>query len=122
MIKYQEEILYSEGGATLEQVVHHVCEYPLPGSKDGWGCEQPCLEGGIPAYSRGLELDDLKGPFQHKPFYDSMISLVPTTSVSYSNIIRIKEAIRDFISSRKITQEFQSSYIMAYRVASLVFT
>jgi len=21
----------------------------------------------------GLELDDLKGPFQHKPFYDSVI-------------------------------------------------
>ena len=39
----------------------------------GWGCEQPGLEGGVPAYSRGLELGDLKGPFQPKPFYDSMI-------------------------------------------------
>jgi len=29
------------------------------------------LEGGIPAYSRGLQLDDLKGAFQLKPFYDS---------------------------------------------------
>jgi len=27
------------------------------------GFEQPGLEGGVPAYSRGLELDDLKGPF-----------------------------------------------------------
>ena len=27
--------------------------------------------GGLPAYSSGLELDDLKGPFQPKPFYDS---------------------------------------------------
>ena len=35
--------------------------------------EQPGLQGGIPAYRRGLELDDLKCPFQHKPFYDSMI-------------------------------------------------
>jgi len=29
--------------------------------------------GGVPAYSRGLELGDLKGPFQPKPFYDSMV-------------------------------------------------
>jgi len=29
----------------------------------GWGLEQPDLEGDVPAYSRGLELDDLKGPF-----------------------------------------------------------
>ena len=27
----------------------------------GWGCEQAGLEGGVPAYSRGLELDDLEG-------------------------------------------------------------
>ena len=38
----------------------------------GWGFEQPGLEGGVPAYSRGLELGDLKGPFQTKPFYDSL--------------------------------------------------
>ena len=38
-----------------------------------WGFEQPGLEGGVPAYSRGLELDDLKGHFQPKPFCDSMI-------------------------------------------------
>lgn len=29
--------------------------------------------GGAPAYSRRLELDDLKGLFQPKPFYDSII-------------------------------------------------
>ena len=28
--------------------------------------------GGVPTYSRGLELDDLKGPFQPKPFYPYM--------------------------------------------------
>ena len=39
----------------------------------GWGFEQPGLVGGAPAYSRGLELDGLKGPFQPKPFYDSVI-------------------------------------------------
>jgi len=30
----------------------------------GWGSEQTSLERGVPAYSRGLQLDDLKGPFQ----------------------------------------------------------
>jgi len=38
----------------------------------GWGCEQPGLKGGVPAYSRRLEQDGLKGPFQPQPFYDSM--------------------------------------------------
>lgn len=33
----------------------------------GWAFEQPGLVGGVPAYSRGLELDDLKGSFQPKP-------------------------------------------------------
>ena len=38
----------------------------------GWGCEQPGLQGGVPAFGKGLELGDLKGPFQPKPFYGSM--------------------------------------------------
>jgi len=29
--------------------------------------------GGVPAYSRGLEINDLKGPFQPKPLNDSML-------------------------------------------------
>ena len=48
---------------------------PLPGrfwGQAGWSCEQPGLEGGAPACSRGLELDDLKGPIQPKPLYDSV--------------------------------------------------
>ena len=37
------------------------------------GCQHPGLEGGVPACSGvGLELGDLKDPFQPKPFYDSM--------------------------------------------------
>ena len=74
--RYWEEILYCEGGETLEQVVQWGCECPLPGSTQGqagWGSEQPGLEGGVPAYSRWLELDDLKGLFQLKPFYNSVI-------------------------------------------------
>ena len=61
-------------GATLEHVAQRGCGCPLPGStqgQTGWGSEQAVLEGGVPAYSRGLELDVPKGPFQPKPFYDS---------------------------------------------------
>ena len=75
-IRYQAEILYCEGGETLEQVAQRGCGCPLPGGlqgQPGWGFEQPGLEGGVPAYSRGLELRDLKGIFQPKPFYDFMI-------------------------------------------------
>ena len=43
-------------------------------SQAGWGCEQPGVEGGVPAYSRGLELGEVKGPFQPKLFCNSMIS------------------------------------------------
>ena len=62
-------------GETLEQVAQRGCGWPLPGSiqgQAGWGFEQPGLVGGVPAYSRGLELDDLEGPLQPKPFYASM--------------------------------------------------
>jgi len=37
------------------------------------GFQQTGLEGGIPAYSMGLELSDFKIPFKPQPFYDSMI-------------------------------------------------
>lgn len=40
-------------------------------AKGAWGFEQPGLEGGVPAYSRELDLDDIKGLFQLKPFCDS---------------------------------------------------
>ena len=38
--------------------------------------EQPCLVECVSAYSRGLELNDLKDSFQPKPFYDSMIYVI----------------------------------------------
>ena len=60
----------------LEQVAQRDCGCPFPGSTQGqagWASEQPGLEGGVPAYSKGLEDNDLKGPFQPKPFYDSKI-------------------------------------------------
>ena len=48
-----------------EQVAPRGCGCPLHGrtpGQAGWGCEQPGLEGGVPAYSRRLELHDLKVP------------------------------------------------------------
>ena len=60
----------------VEQVVQRGCGCPLPGSiqgQAGWGFEQPGLEGGVPAYSRGLELGGLKCPFKPKSFYDTMV-------------------------------------------------
>lgn len=48
---------------------------PIPkGVKNKVGCApgQPDLGGVIPVHNRESELDDLKGPLQSKPFYDSM--------------------------------------------------
>jgi len=39
----------------------------------GCGSGQPGLLVGDPAHSRGLELDGHCGPFQPRPFYDSMV-------------------------------------------------
>ena len=50
------------------------------------GFEQPGLEGGIPAYSTALELDDLKGPFQPKPFYKSSTASNTTQTVCTQQI------------------------------------
>jgi len=41
----------------------------------GCGSGQPGLVVGNPARSRGFKLDDLSGPFQPRPFYDSMLPL-----------------------------------------------
>jgi len=48
----------------------------LPGiiqGQAGWDFEQRGVEGGALPIAGGLEVDDLRGPFQPKPFYDSMI-------------------------------------------------
>ena len=42
---------------------------PWKGARPGF--EQPGLEGGVPTCSRGLELGDLIGRFQPKPFCKS---------------------------------------------------
>ena len=53
-------------GEAQEQVAQRGGGCSLPGSiqgRAGWGFEQPGLVGGVPAYSRGLELGDLEGSF-----------------------------------------------------------
>ena len=49
---------------------------PIPGGiqgQAGCGSGQPGLVVGDPAHSRGLEREDHCGPFQLRPFYDSMV-------------------------------------------------
>ena len=50
---------------------------PIPAGiqgQAGCGSGQPGLVVGDPAHSRGLKLDDHCGPFQPRPFYDSILS------------------------------------------------
>jgi len=70
-----KEILHSEGGETPAQGAQRSCRCPLPGRAQGQvgqGFQQPGLVEEVPACGRGLEPDDLLGPFQPKPFRDSM--------------------------------------------------
>jgi len=73
--RYQKVILYCEGGETLNRLPSEAVDAPSLEAFQARldGCEQPGLEGGVSAYSRRLELHGLKGPFQPKPFYNSMI-------------------------------------------------
>ena len=74
-------IFHSEGGDTLEQVAQGGCGCPIPGGvqgQSGCGSGQRGLVVGDPAQSRGLELDDHCGPFQTKPFYDSLLLASPS--------------------------------------------
>ena len=77
-----KKFFYCEGDETLEHrntLPSKACGCPSPAGiqgQAGRGCEQPGLEGGIPAYSRvgGVEVDGFKGLLQCKPFCDSMIN------------------------------------------------
>lgn len=63
-------VLNSEGGCSI------------PGGQPGWGPGQAGLLGSIPAYSRGLELGGLQGPFQPEPRYDSITLQLDVPGVS----------------------------------------
>jgi len=71
-----EIILQNSLNYILEQVAQGGCGCPTHGGiqgQAGCGAGQPGLVVGDPAHSRGLKLDDHCGPFQPRPFYDSMI-------------------------------------------------
>jgi len=63
---------------TCKQVAQGGCGCPIPGGiqgQAGCGSGQPGLLVGDPAHSRGLELDKHCGPFQPRPFCDSVIKV-----------------------------------------------
>ena len=67
---------FSAENGSLEQVARGGCGCPIPGGiqgQAGSGSGQPGLVVGDPAHSRGLELHEHCGPFQPRPFYDSVI-------------------------------------------------
>ena len=67
---------FTQSGDILEEVAQGGCGCPIPGSiqgQAGCGSGQPGLVVGDPAHSRGLKLDEHCGPFQPRPFYESMI-------------------------------------------------
>lgn len=72
------------------------CVCLIPGSilgQVGWGSEQPNLVNGNPDYGRGLELGDLSGHLQPKPFGDSMIlysSSIPDLREHTSKVKKVK--------------------------------
>ena len=62
----------------LKQVAQGGCGCPIPGGIQGQaGCVSgpPGLVVGNPAHSRGLKLHDHCGPFQPRPFYDSVVEV-----------------------------------------------
>jgi len=73
----RRKFFHTVGGDTLEQVAQGGCRWPIPGGiqgQAGCGSGQPGLVVDGPAHSRGrVKLDDDHGPFQPRPFYDSMI-------------------------------------------------
>ena len=67
--------LHTEGGDTLNRLPKEAVDAPISGGiqgQAGCGSGQPGLLVGDPAHSKGLERDEHCGPFQPRPFYDSM--------------------------------------------------
>ena len=68
---YKEEILYNEGGETLERIAQRGSGGPIPGNiqdQVGRGSEQPDLVSGVPARCGGVGLDDLQGSLPTQNF------------------------------------------------------
>ena len=78
-------------------------------SQAGCGSGQPGLVVGDPAHSRGLKLDDHCGPFQPRPFYDSI--KLPNTQwfAKKPNSIHFL-SFRRCILERSNTRMFETQY------------
>ena len=96
--------------------------FPLSGNiqgQAGWGCEQPGLERGVPAYSRGLELHDLKGPFQPKPFYESIFYMKLTMFCTELPINHFQSIYPDL---NKMQNSKQESAFFYFRTADFTLS
>lgn len=74
-LNIRKTFFYCEGFETLEQDAQRGCEFPNPGSVPGQveqHFEQLSLTDGVPAMVGDWELDDLLGPIQQNPLYDSV--------------------------------------------------
>ena len=72
----KEEVVYTEGSEALhrvhrEVVVPHPCRHPRSG--DGAVSTDGAV--GVPLHCKMWDLMALRGPFQLKPFYDSILRL-----------------------------------------------
>ena len=75
--EHEEELLPSEGDGALEQAAKGGCgDIPDP---PGQGPVQPAV--GDPASARGLDWMIPRGPFQPRPFWDSVILLAPAWAI-----------------------------------------
>lgn len=71
LVRCQEEIFHQEGGEALKRVAQRLwIPHPWKHSRLSW-MESRDVVVGSPTH--GLELNNLLGPLQSKPFHDSMI-------------------------------------------------
>jgi len=79
-------------------VAQRSCGCPNPKAAQGhtgWGPEKPDLLGSNPAHGRSLELYEPSGPFQHKPFCESMILRLQAYKFSFQNCTLKRSLYKD---------------------------
>jgi len=72
------EVFHVEGGEVKEQVDWRGCWCPIPGDVQGqvgWKPGQPDLLLDLAAGNPAFGVDDPWGPFQSRPFYESLIAI-----------------------------------------------
>lgn len=60
--------------------------------KESNRCQQPGVVGDVPANSRGLELNDLKDPFQPEPLYDFYILFLEMSFFFFLSFLSMNRA------------------------------